>query len=868
MHSSTNGNDGTGVNDLKIEQAQEFNELSYVINMYKSYCREQMTDVNNKIRQKYITNFLNRLSNNTKIKDLYDTFGYVNEFDRLERQYLMLENKLRFEPFFNDFLDRIVAYSEKVKNKQDEKKVLSFLYTSTLSKLYMERNKIGNNTVYDLNETLKRIKQDIDDLMNIQSKDIVENYRNEYKISLDEKKNEATKFINMGIKTEIDTIFKTIDDHIDSLLTEIKENQQSTEQDILKNDQKRHELEQKMMLRQALGPLKIVAPLVSVFGPQGAIVGTLLTAGSSVTENLIVDNSSGDGNDKIPILPQTFSDSFNQLTNQINNRYEIFKAQVNEIDKSIMKYENDNMQSTAIPSTYDIKQIRNKITECKTVIDQMDADQYGRYWESTIDNKKKELNDLLIEFKTAQEQRKNSIEKKDPIVKTDANKKVRTVGNVLASVNAVEAGIDLYNRCKNDNAKIQQINEIIDKNRQRIESFNARAKEIQNKGIPFIRLVKNDLDYFKATNSTPEMMVKKWKLQNYFRQMQSEFSKLTQEFSVDKDIRSCLTSIDEGMATMIDIYDRINSYAETEQMVNYIANVNSVQAVAIYITDENLRKDVNRLKAIIKSNLLIEKWKLAIHATKQHYFPMIVTFLDQYKLPETLQTDNTTSVKEQAIQQIDNLIKDISKKRSMSTEYDDDLHNDAIFTGTDIDPAFYCWPYEQFRSEINQLLHGSSIKIKADIINGVDFNAVKFNEIRIHFKLHNKSLQNVFDNDFGNSVVHMTRFGTNYYRCHNRIYAISLDRDINMEFRYANMSWVNPNETFRKITKNTPFLSPYGLWNITISGNIDALSKYQNETMDLLLIGHGSYLKHGAYTANTCNNKLNDHYSFYKIISA
>lgn len=204
----------------------------------------------------------------------------------------------------------------------------------------------------------------------------------------------------------------------------------------------------------------------------------------------------------------------------------------------------------------------------------------------------------------------------------------------------------------------------------------------------------------------------------------------------------------------------------------------------------------------------------------------------------------------------------------MSTEYDDDLHNDAIFNGTDNDPAFYCWPYEQFKSEINQLLLGSSITIKADIINGVDFDAVKFNEIRIQFKLHNKSLQNDFDNDFGNSVVHMTRFGTNYYRCHNRIYAISLDRDINMEFRYANMQWVNPNETFRKIKKNNPFLSPYGLWKIQISGNIDALSKYHNETIDMELIGHGSYLKHGAYTANTCNNQLDDYYSFYKIISA
>lgn len=864
-YSSTNGSDGT-INDLQIKQANKLNKLSYVVNRYKNYCREQMSDTN-KIRQTYITQFLNRLTNNKKITELYDTFGYVNEFDALERQYLQLENKLQFEPFLNNLLDRIVEYSEEVKDKPVEKKVLSFLYTTTLSKLYMGRNKISNNTVYDLNGTLTRIKEDIDNLKNIQSREIIKNYQNEYKTSLEVKKNEAKKIIDMDVKTEIDNIFNTIDNHIDRLLVEIVEDHKSTQQDILKNKEMKRELEEKMILRLMLAPLKIAAPIVSLFGPQGAIVGTLLTAGSSVTENLILDNSSAAGNDKIPIMPKTFSESFKRLTDQINNRYEIFKTQIVEIDKAIMEYEKENT-GTAISSKDDIKKIQNKITECKALVAKMDADQYGRYWESTIDDKRKELNNLFVEFKTAQEQRKNSLQSEDAIKKNNANRKIKLVNNALAVANAVEAGVDVYNRYKNDDAKIQQINEIINKQKQRIKNLNDRKTEIQTIGIPYIRSVKDDLDRFQATNSTPEMMVKKWKLQNYFRQMQSEFSKMTREFSVDKDIRSCLTSIDEGMATMIDIYDRINSYAETEQMVNYIANVNSAHAVAININDENLRNDVERLQKIIKSNLVIAKWKLAIHATKQHYFPMIVTFLQQYKLPVTLQTDDTDSVREHAIQQINNLINDIADKKSMSAEYDDDLYSSAVFNGTEINPAFYRWPYEQFKSEIYQLLLGSPVKIKADIINGVDFNAVKFNEIRIHFKLHNKVLQNEFDNDFGNLTIHMTRFGTNYYRCHNRIYGISIDRDINMEFRYANMQWINPNETFEKIKKNTPFLSPYGLWQIQISGNIGVLSKYQNETMDMELLGRGSFLKHGAYTASTGNNQLDDYYPFYKIISA
>lgn len=81
------------------------------------------------------------------------------------------------------------------------------------------------------------------------------------------------------------------------------------------------------------------------------------------------------------------------------------------------------------------------------------------------------------------------------------------------------------------------------------------------------------------------------------------------------------------------------------------------------------------------------------------------------------------------------------------------------------------------------------------------------------------------------------------------------------------MQWKNPNLTFKKIQDNSAFLSPYGMWQIQISGNLTDFATFQNETIDLELLGSGSYIKHGEFTNRICNSQLDNFYSFYKLIS-
>lgn len=760
-----------GINEVGRQKAIPFSTLSFIINAFKSYCKEKITDTNYGIRENHIKTFLDRITDNPKVFKLYDLFGYINEFDSMEQQYLELKSKLNFVPFLKKFLGRIVKFSNvfsSIHHPNVKRKVLSHLYTCTLSKLYTERNKIGENTIYDLKMFLKDIKADLIDLNKKKSNEIINSYRDAFKESLDKKIDDAKTFIDVDIKSEVNKIFETIDNHIAVLLEGIIENENSAVTDLVKLHKQKHELEKTMKMRLALAPLKFAAPFISSFGPGMAAVGGALTLGSSVVENLVLDDKSGEGSDKISTIKGTYFEPMRQLTNQINNGYNVFKAQVTEIDNEIKKYEG-TPQGTAIPTELNLEKLRKEIDECKNIIKKRGNDGDANNWS----REREKLANLIVEHKTALEQRKSKIESDDPLIKQQISAQIKWTGHLTTGLNTMEAGIDVYNRYRNDKAKVEKMGDAIGKQKAAIENLRKREKRVYDIGIPYIRSVKDDIDHFEASNLSAQLMVKKWKLQNMFRDLRLEFSRMAKDFPIDEEIQLCLSKVDEGMTTMIDIYDRINSYSETQQMVNYIANVQSANSENIALP-EDLRYPVNRLNNIIKSNLLIEKLDMAIRATKQHYFPMIINFFQRYKLPKELQTDDTDSVKEAALQQVDDLLKTINAATSISTEYDDYSHYNAIFNGTVNEPAFYRWPYAKFENEIKKLLNGESVTINADIVNGVDFNAVKFQNI--HFKLKNESRQNEFDGKFANLVTNMTMFGTNYYRCHNRIYSIGLDR--------------------------------------------------------------------------------------------
>lgn len=141
-------------------------------------------------------------------------------------------------------------------------------------------------------------------------------------------------------------------------------------------------------------------------------------------------------------------------------------------------------------------------------------------------------------------------------------------------------------------------------------------------------------------------------------------------------------------------------------------------------------------------------------------------------------SDTSTIIKE-AIDHVIDLRQKIETSQSLLNEYDDSMHpNVDSDGGIGSQPPFYTWKYHEYKPQIKNVLQGDEITIKADVIHGVNQNAVKFNKISIFFRLLDDALQNELDNELSNFRINMTMVGTNYYRCNNRYYRIPLDRNL------------------------------------------------------------------------------------------
>lgn len=835
----------------------------------------------NNIIETRITNFLQNLVNNEKINKLYDIYGLINEFDTLEQQYLQLENQLTFKPYLDALLNRIDRYSgcEEIKNNDEKRKVLSYLYTSVLSRLSDIEYKTGKNTVYDLNKFFNVMNRDIKELEQITSQQIIHNHYEEFKSTLDEKIQLAKNLIVSEILPEFEKIFNELDDNIDEVLSKLVSMENSTQQAITANNRRKHELERLMKKRLWLAPLKILAPFLAMFGGFATYTALAMISTTIVADNLIMQNDIGKGETKVhTILPTPFRTSIVSMSNQLNNKYDKFKAEITELSKMLLNYENLNRNQTTGPNNHYLERIRDEVIKGQQFIAEMGTKSpYSNpIWTANFEKKYKKLREVLKEANVIVNDRKKTFE---PIEKSEILKTQRSTTSpemmIFCSKRDILIGIrtafDVYNQYKNDKDKIEHIVEVIAKQTESVKGLKQRQNEIYERAIPYARLMKHDVENFKPGDSFAEMFIKKWKLNIFFKEMKAEFFKMSNEFSIEENIQSSLTKLEEGMTTIIDIYEKIELLTDQKKLADYIANIGSAHFVKIQINDPILAMAINRLEHIIKSNLIIKKFKLAIIGTKQHYFPVIGKFLSHYRLPAQLQTNDTNSIIEQSIKQIEDLQKKIMENKALSADADSTMHSDDIdFDGSSRHhPVFYRWSHEKFKYEIDNLLQGKSVILKADIVYGVDLNAVKFRKIAIRFRPRDTVHQNEFDKEMSNSRLNMKLFGVNYYRCENRIYSIPLDKEIQLTFIYNNgnneSSWSYLNDAYKKIDTNSAFLSPYNAWCVQLDRAWP--QKFRNAVVDLELIGKGSFLRSGDFSRKICNEKLDKYYTFEKLTS-
>ncbi|XP_055316440.1 uncharacterized protein LOC129576047 [Sitodiplosis mosellana] len=842
-----NGIDGANCDVFKRKPFDFQNPIQTYID-YKHFVREYLA---NNIQVSELDMFLEYLNENQDLHASYTTLDYIAEFKSIESHYFKLRNRLSFNSYYESLRDRMVNYSRTLNGKADDQKVINCLYTSVLSRLFAIKSHSTNIAVVNLLEFMKIVETRMIRLQKVKKTVYINEVRDAYKSVLNDKIVAASDLVQKTVIPRINTVITETDAQIKELLGEIFTKKKTTETQIKLAEENKKKLEQKMFLKTLLGPLKLVASGLSLMGPQGMIAGAAIGTVTSVADT-VIDSTLALHKVTVPVglvkaeverISKHAKHNFELLDQQLNDLYVILRTEnctdlipvernMDALKGNIAKI----MKSTEIPNADQMKQIKKSRDELVKL----------------IENTMKFLEDRKPDSKIA----------KQAIEKLGYMKNVLKVG---------EVGIEIYGQIRDDQNKIKEVDATLNELNQQMQVLRQHEQNVYNIMVPQLQMIDQSIDFAIKNSegkSHVELDISRWSIQSTLGDVKNLFNQMTKGFMVSADLERCIEKINEGITTVIDVYDRIDEYTEKAQLATLIADVAVGQNE---IKDSHL-EDVLKMEIIIKSNLAIEQYLVGIQAIKRHKFPFAQNFLDKFDLQSNVSITDPEFI-EGRIARISELILNIKESKSVLQEGDEYLYSNYSFT--DKEP-FYTWHSVDYKDDFVNLLNGDEVTFNADIWDGLKMSAIKFNNIWIKLTLKNQSEQSVFDSEISRFKITLEMIGNCYYRCYKRIYYISPEKPVKISFSLERGQPTKPNDIISKMKTGDYFLSPYTTWKFSLEPNdsndinkfniFAKLKAFANKLKEITLEGHGQYLENKKnFVYQVCNDQLDTYYRLDSI---
>lgn len=266
-----------------------------------------------------------------------------------------------------------------------------------------------------------------------------------------------------------------------------------------------------------------------------------------------------------------------------------------------------------------------------------------------------------------------------------------------------------------------------------------------------------------SNKSHATLYVQKWKIYSIIKDFQTNIAFMIQasDPKIKAKVLACLDKLQNGISTIVRVYDIIQDYQGNVKLSNYIADLNSEVKIS---NDEQINSDIDKLEVIIKSNLVLQEYEKAVTAFKQYMFPFASLYFEMFSLPS--QSNNITDLVHSTSLHINYMTDELTKQTTVIQRSAHQFFPDLSFDHTIYEQEpFYIWDNTEYKKEITDLLKGKEVILTADITKALNKNAVKFKEISIQFFISNEYIKKEFDVLSQGFLVNMTHSGNSYYNC-------------------------------------------------------------------------------------------------------
>ena len=717
---------------------------------------------------------------------------------------------------------------------------------------------------------LEQLIEDFQTFKELSNQETVNRLKVEYQTEIDKKIQEGTNLIETVLIPETTAIFDNIDDKIDDLLEAITALQNETAEEREKLIAQRRQFQKWMPLRSFFGVLKMTSGFLSFLGPEAALVGSVLKGATMIAEDLTLGASNPNSDlQALEHLLSATKDSISVVKKLHDERMKLWKEQLNDVNAKL-----DELK-LAHPNYGEIINATQQANRLGQLID----DELSKEVILNDPAKLAELSRSRIALRDELKSQQKILEKQASSGSEVAAQRKKYLDQMVNIISLFDVPLDVYKENRNDNAKLQKMNDEIAQLEQLLEELERYRIVVYEVIYPTFKNLESDIqETIKNLKGASRfgLHVSRWRVQASIKDVRNQMQQMIKAFpDIENEIIQYVDKLYDTMNTIIDMYDRIEAYRESAEFAAYIADINSKVASDIKITDPALSKAVTELDVLIKSNQILVKYDAGMDTFKQYVFPFVRSYLEELELPSSLQyiQNNSSNFVEDLVYassaRVKTLLKKIQESSIIIKEYDRYVHSGVWFGSEDrILPPFSIWKYDEYEDEVYKLLSGKTITVTANIKNGIKKYATKFQIIQMHFKPTNQSTEQDLSEELKNYEVEMTHAGNSYYRCGYNNFYTAQNGYQTLQYSVKLNSKGEPasvNGVYSKIKDNDFILSPYATWiirliplNFTRGSEFDRLAKFRNQTIDLELRGKGQYVD---TDINVCDDTLSKYYT-------
>ncbi|XP_069673870.1 uncharacterized protein [Periplaneta americana] len=839
-----------------------------IMNDFKSFL---FSILHNKIVRNYTVKFMTQMNTNESVKKSYDALGFAKELEIIETVFNTTNDSLDAMPFYECLLERLKYYYEETNSVQQNNdnmiverrkrsfwglhpvdllsrldiskllnskkapsehnqreslkchKVLSHLYMAVRSKIHALKRSSEHSFVVNINDFLDITLEHVRKFHSVHRDEFVNRLRTNYKEKIDTTTKEILRYMEAEVVPEIEKINSESDINIEEIAKEVVNLQKQALSEKDRLIERKAKLQKELQLKRVFEVLKTVAKVLSLYVKLAFPVCTVL----EFVQPFILKNDT-DRMDlmKLPKGVRSLLQSAQVTVNKYKcERVKALKQQLDTLSKNVSRNSKElNDLKTPIAA------LKERLNEVNAA-DEDDPDQ--------ITNIEQDL--------------KRELENKVKKVNKNAGNAIEVLENALKALTVAEVCVDVYQRCNNDQSKLNCISNSIKQTQSKIDQLKSYENQIHKFVSPIMKDVQS---YVKdVQNSLPAMSkmylrIKRREVQTTLKDMKLKMCDFTEGFKTQEKFACCFDKIDDTISTLIGLYDQIESYSEHKQFIDYIADMNSERLSSTEIESEELRDALSKVDKLITFNILLSEYERFVAAFKQWVFPFAEYYLRDLSLPTTLvpsdDLDNQAGNIQNQLEFLKRKLKEYNS--SIITGIDDSIHHEEFNSDQEVTEPFFVWRNEKYKESISKLLSGEAVTLKADILNGVKKSSLKFRSIEINLKCPTVKSQEELNSILKHFRVILKHHGNSYYQCGGKFYVIrSESQTVQYSFaRKQNGEPVSQISVYKKIKNGDFMLSPYAMWTIQLARykgeGFKELGKYK-DCVDLELIGEGRYVK-------------------------